>query len=243
MQKIRRKFCPSCLRLDKSVHLVTTSGRNVQWRVAVVVDYVGVCTGPQDHRQGVLQRCHRCQDSFLLLVDLAVARNCCVDRCVSLTIRDISCCPLSTCCQKKSIAIKQRDWKPCRGETELLLYGRPQLLCGEGFDQRCPGWKLFLKREFEKTCLMKNIWIRLNTNLIQEKRFNWTKQFDESKCTASGFRLCKKTDQGGLLNEKKVLYTHYSEKNKITKNIVPNSSNKAKSLTSDLHLWIRFCAH
>ena len=146
-------------------------------------------------------------------------------------------------CQKKSIAVKQSDWKPCRGETELLLYGRPQLLCGEGFDQRCPGWKLFLKREFEKTCLTKNIWIRLNTNLIQEKRFNWTKQFDESKCTASGFRLCKKTDQGGLLNEKKVLYTHYSEKNKITKNIVPNSSNKAKSLTSDLHLWIRFCAH
>ena len=114
MQKIRRKFCPSCLKLDKSVHLVTTSGRNVQWRVAVVVDYVGVRTGPQDHRQGVLQRCYRCQDSFLLLVDLAVARNCCVDRCVSLTIRDISCCPLSKekYCRKAEWlkTLSRRNW-------------------------------------------------------------------------------------------------------------------------------------
>ena len=36
------------------VHLIATSGGNMQWSVAVVVDNVRVRSGPQDHCQGVL---------------------------------------------------------------------------------------------------------------------------------------------------------------------------------------------
>ena len=97
--------------------------------------------------------------------------------------------------------------KPCLGETELPQYGRLQLLCGEGCDQRCPGWKWFEKRVWERFLLMKDDWILILFITGWAEKVSQNKTVGESKCTASWSGLCKKTDQDGLLNAKKVLYT------------------------------------
>ena len=97
--------------------------------------------------------------------------------------------------------------KPCLGETELPQYGRLQLLCGEGCDQCCPGWKWFEKRVWERFLLMKDDWILILFISGWAEKVSQNKTVGESKCTASWSGLCKKTDQDGLLNAKKVLYT------------------------------------
>ena len=53
-ERSKMNVCKIIATSGQSEHLVTTSGGNVQWSIAVVVDDVRVRSGPQDHRQGVL---------------------------------------------------------------------------------------------------------------------------------------------------------------------------------------------